>query len=278
MPFRRVLDVAELVQEKLLDNPLIRDIAPLLGRVADFKERAREYYFEVVLSCHKCPACGGRLKMTSQGQCSCVCGKVFDPTLAFQRSPCCGARLVRKTFHYACSRCNKTVPSRFLFDEKLFDANYFREAMREFRTKAKKRREEIRKLLAGSRSGALPLLEEPDLESIPGLVEDLDAFVQPNSAELCGFSFDPACSFRMDEYREHILSALGWNRMLFSNITPLIDDRRLDKIWRFTTLVFMQHDREVDLTQYGNDLFLERVCDEAYCEGQRFFGTTQIAP
>ena len=91
------------------------------------------------------------------------------------------------------------------------------------------------------------------------------------------FFFDAASSFRMDEYREHILSALGLNRMLFSNITPLIDDRRLDKIWRFTTLVFMQHDREVNLTQYANDLYVERVCDEAYCEGQRFFGTAQIA-
>jgi hypothetical protein len=278
MPFRCAIEVAELVQEKLLDNPLIREIKPVLGRVAGFKKRAREYYFEVVLSCHKCPACDGRLQMTSQSQCSCVCGKVFDPTLAFQKSPCCSARLVRKTFHYACSRCNKGVPSRFLFDEKLFDATYFREAMREFRTKTKKKREEIRRLLAGSRSDALPLLEEPDLKSIPGLVEDLNSFVQTNSVEPCDFSFDAVSSFQMDKYREHILSTLGWNRMLFSKITPLIDNRRLDTVWRFVTLIFMQHDGEVDLTQYGNDLFVERVCDEAYCEGQRFFGTAQIAP
>ena len=32
---------------------------------------------------------------------------------------------------------------------------------------------------------------------------------------------------------------------------------------RFITLVFMQNDQEVDLTQYGNDLLVQSVYDEA---------------
>ena len=32
-----------------------------------------------------------------------------------------------------------------------------------------------------------------------------------------------------------------------------------DKIWRFVTLIFMQHDREIELTQYDNDLLIEKM-------------------
>ena len=261
---RHALDVAELVQEKLLDNPLIREIGPVLGRVAGFKERAREYYFEVVLSCHKCPACGGRLKMTSQSQCSCACGKVFDPTLAFQKSPCCSARLVRKTFHYACSRCNKTVPSGFLFDEKLFDKAYFQIMMRKSREQAKKKREMVKQLLADSRSGVLDITETPDLKSIPGLVEDLNDFVNAQTTDMDHAVFKERSPFRMDDYRDHINSILGWDGILFSEIAALIEDIRNDKIWRFITLIYMQHDQEVKLAQHENDILIRRLNNEAY--------------
>ena len=115
--------------------------------------------------------------MIGQGQCSCDSGHVIDPTLTFQQSPCCNAKLLRKTFHYACSRCHQTVPSRFLFDERLFDKDYFRAMMRESRDRARKKREEVGRLLAGSRSDTLILLQEPNLESISGLKEALDGFV-----------------------------------------------------------------------------------------------------
>ena len=114
-------------------KPLLSAIGDLEGHLADFKERVRAYYFEVLLSLHQCPECGGRLKMTGQSLCSCSCGKTLDPTLMFQRSSRCGARLVHKTYHYACSKCYRVVPSRFIFDERVFDSAYFREMMREAR-------------------------------------------------------------------------------------------------------------------------------------------------
>jgi hypothetical protein len=200
--------------------------------------------------------------MTGQSRCTCSCGKTFDPTVVFQKSVCCGARLIQKTFHYACSKCHKSVPSRFLFDERLFDKKYFREMMRESRSRAKAKREEIRRLLAESRSGSLPLLENPDLESIPGLVQDLNDFIQQNSISVGEFFFDTAPRFRMDEYRKHILSILSWDEMLFSNMAPLIQEYRQDKIWRFMTLIYMQHECEVDITQYGNDLLVQKVHHE----------------
>ena len=244
-------------------NLLLRRIGGVFTRIACFKVRAREYYFEVVLSQHKCPSCGGRLHMTAQSRCTCSCGNTFDPTVVFQKSICCGAGLIQKTFHYACSKCHKTVPSRFLFDERLFDKEYFREMMQASRNRAKEKREEIRRLLAESRSGSLPLLENPDLESIPGLIQDLNDFIQQDSIDMGEFAFDTGPRFRMDEYREHILSILGWGGMLFSNMAPLFQEYRQDKIWRFTTLIYMQHECEVDITQYGNDLLVQKVHHEA---------------
>jgi hypothetical protein len=139
--------------------------------------------------------------------------------------------------------------------------------MQESRRKAKKKREEIKRLLAESRSGALPFLEYPKLESIPNLIQDLNDFIQNNSTPICQSSFDVKPGFQLNHYREHILSILGWNSMLFSDIVPLVDDYRLDRIWRFVTLVFMQNDREVDLTQYGSDLLVQRNSNEAYSKG-----------
>ena len=203
--------------------------------------------------------------MVGPSQCGCSCGNVFDPTLAFQKSSCCDARLVRKTFHYACSRCHQTVPSRFLFDERLFDRDYFRAMMRESRDRDRRKREEINSLLAGSRSGPLSFMEEPCLEAIPGLTEALNGFIKSEMAG--GYKFAPKSRFRMDDYRNHILSVLGLGSRLFSDIAPMIDDSRRDRIWRFVTLTFMAQDRVVELTQYGTDIFVERACNEAYLQG-----------
>lgn len=238
------------------DNPLISGIGRVLSRVSGFKEMARAYYFEVILSPYRCPDCGGRLQMTSQSLCSCSCGKTFDPTLIFQQSSCCSVRLVRKTLHYACSRCHQTVPSRFLFDERLFDREYFRGMMQAARARARRKKEELKTILSDSRSDTLMLLEEPVLEAIPGLTEALDGFV---GLRYNFFDFSSTARFHMVDYRNHILSILKIGSRLFSDLPSLIEDSRKDKIWRFVTLIFMQQDGEVSLTQYGADVLVERI-------------------
>jgi hypothetical protein len=136
--------------------------------------------------------------------------------------------------------------------------------MRESRQRAKKKKEMVKQLLADSRSGVLDLTETPDLESVPGLVEDLNDFIGAKTADVALADFDERPEFRMDDYRAHINSILGWDCILFSDIAALIDDSRNDKIWRFITLVYMQHDREVTLTQHQNDIIVKRVYHEAY--------------
>ncbi len=257
-------DAGSIIEEGFLQNPLIRSIKGVLSRVNNFKEKARSFYFEVILSQYRCPSCSGKLRMVGQGKCICSCGNSFDPTLAFQKSACCGAPLIKKTFHYACSHCHETVPSRFLFDERVFDREYFKEMMRESRRKAKEKRKEIKRILAESRSLDLHLMEEPDLDSIPGLMQDLNDFINEGASGLVFSSFETRSSFSIDDYRNHILSLLGWDSLSFSDIEPLIEERRQDRIWRFITLVFMQHDGEVDLTQDGYDLLVRKIYNEAH--------------
>jgi hypothetical protein len=136
--------------------------------------------------------------------------------------------------------------------------------MQESRKRAKSKKEEIKRLLAESRSGELSFMEYPDLSSVPGLINDLNAFVKGDPGQVCHFLMPPNNHFNMDDYRKHILSALGWDRLLFSSMNPLIEDMRLDKIYRFVTLIFMENDREIELTQHGQDLLVQRVYYEAY--------------
>lgn len=92
--------------------------------------------------------------------------------------------------------------------------------------------------------------------------DDLDAFIGSEMVSADVFSYKTA--FSMTQYRGHILSVIGLGGRLFSTISPMTDDSRKDKSWRFITLLFMEQDREVTLTQYGSDLLVERWKHEAY--------------
>jgi hypothetical protein len=246
-------------RHEVQSNPLLKELHHVHTQISHLKDKTKIFYFRVLLSRHPCPKCSGELTMTGENQCSCSCGEAFDPTLAFQKSACCGTQLIRKTFHYVCSRCKKANPSRFLFDERIFDKAYFCEMMKASRAKAKKKKEEMIKLLMEARSGELPLLQDPCLESIPDLITDLDHFVGADEDESDDAALDTNSVFSMDDYRSHILSALDCGSRFFSKINNLGKDHREDKVYRFVTLIFMQNDQEVELTQYDNDLLIERL-------------------
>ncbi|MEI7639289.1 MAG: hypothetical protein WCJ37_18395, partial [Syntrophus sp. (in: bacteria)] len=224
-------NITDTNQSPYSPNPLLQ-INGILKYVQDYRTRVKAFYFDVLLSQYRCPKCGGSLHMADQSECSCVCGHRFDPTLAFQVSPCCMKTLTRKTFHYACSGCHKIVPSRFIFDERLFDAEYFREMMQDSRRRAMAKKEEVRKLLAESRSGVLTLKDDPDFDAIPELFKDLDLFIQNNAYQLSDGAFDLKSGFDMTRYRTQILSLLSQSPVCFSSISPIPGDNRLDKVRR----------------------------------------------
>lgn len=243
-------------------NPLLIGMGQVQQRLSDFKTRAKEFYFQVLLSKYSCPECGQELAMSGTSECSCPAGHVIDPTLTFQKSGCCGQRLIRKIQHYSCSGCGRTIASRFIFDEQIFDAEYFRARMREHRIRTQRKREDVRRLLAENRSGEWLLTEQPDLEAVPGLLEALDGFVEPDQVETIILD-EPEDQYDFCAYRSHLLADLGWSPVLFSEMDPLTGNARQDRIWRFMTLLFMDQAREIDLSQHGQDLLIRRVNREA---------------
>lgn len=235
------------------------------SRILSFRERARRFFYQVMLSACACPVCAGRLRIVGPGRARCgTCQSEIDLTATFQKSACCQARLELRRQHYACSCCGQTIPSRFLFDERAFDSQYFKLAMRKSRENKERRLAKLKELLASSRSNALALTEMSGLNDIPGLTEDLDAFLgSMPQVELR--TFQGHGEFVMDAYREAILGYLGGLEVMFSNFPALCEDVRVDRARRFVTLIYMEHEREVVLTQYGDDILVER--HEADYEG-----------
>lgn len=130
--------------------------------------------------------------------------------------------------------------------------------MQEARARERRKKEELKAILAGSRSDSLMFLEEPMIEGIPGLTNALDGFI---GEKVDIFEFSLGSEFRMGDYRSHILSFLGMGSRLFSDMPFVKEDSRKDKIWRFVTLIFMRQDGEVSLTQYGADILVERIAE-----------------
>lgn len=194
--------------------------------------------------------------MTGPSHCRCLqCGEELDPTAAFQKSPCCSARLRRARCHYVCARCHAVIPSRYLFDERLFDAAYFAEKMAESRDRKHQQREEIRRWLAENRSDALSLDDLPDLAAVPGLIESLDSFSK-NAPGADVTNFQGVDEFHMDIYRQAILSALGSQSLYFHAFHSLNADPRRERARRFMTLVFMEQAHEVYMRQDGPDILV----------------------
>ena len=247
------------------NNALLDGLGLVVSRLEVLREWVRTFYYEVLLSGHACPDCGGRLLMTGPGRASCeACHSSLDPTVEFQQSPCCGASLVFRRAHYACRQCGAPVPSRFLFDERLFNAGYFSERMRESRERWHLEIEELRRRVAESRSEEFAVFDVPELDSIPGLADALDSLSRSAfSSDDAGFWDDDP--FVMDAYREVIWHGVCEDAVLFSQVPALNSDPRRDRARRFMTLVFMEQEREVDLAQYGNDLLVMR--HEADAEG-----------
>ena len=131
--------------------------------VENFVQKAKKFFYSVMLlGCH-CPRCGGSLRMVVEGRCQCSsCGNKFDPTVAFQKCTSCSGAAVLQVRRYRCSKCGSDMPSRFLFDGLVFDVTYFRQKMAESRQCKKEQQEHIRQMMAECRSGALPMLRYAD--------------------------------------------------------------------------------------------------------------------
>ena len=218
--------------------------------IESLKDKLRKLYYRTILFAKPCPQCQiPDLTMLRDSWCKCQsCDHEFDPTVEFQECLTCGGPLSHQIFHYWCEKCRQRAVSTYCFDARVFDAMYFREKMQESRQRKSEKRKQMKQMLANTRSGHLVLPEDPSLSGMPGLEAELNQFVKvPLAQEM------PCCPeaplFDMKLYRQHIKERVSGCTVRFEGISSVIDEKRLDRIYRFITVIFMQHNGEIILRQ-----------------------------
>ena len=243
----------------------------MAAAVKEFVSKAKRFYYHVMLFSCRCTKCDGSLTMIDDGRCKCdVCGEQFDPTVAFQRCSHCGGTPVLRVRRYQCGSCGQPINSVFLFDGIVFDARYFKQKMAESRQRKKELRQRVQDMLADCRSEPLSL-EAPDLNSIPGLVDALNSLgsgiVVPALMEL-------RSRFDLNRYQAHIRACLEAGPVTLHQMPALGKDSRLDLIWRFVAIIFLEHAGLVNVRQQDQTIWVMK-CDDR--KGQDFPGGTQEA-
>lgn len=241
----------------------------MAAAVQEFLVKAKRFYYLVMLfGCH-CPKCNGTLTMATEGRCTCdFCSYEFDPTVEFQRCSSCGGIPAVRVRRYQCKDCGKEIISTFLFEGIIFDAKYFCRKMAESRQRKKQHRERVRKMLAECRSR--PLTIEPvDLDHVPGLVRALTGLTGGLEVHV---PLELEGEFDLNRYQTHIRSCLEAGPKALRQMPPLIEDLRLDLIWRFVALIFLDHSRSVIIRQQGQKIWVMKF-DER--EGQDILGEAE---
>ncbi|MBN2457118.1 MAG: hypothetical protein JXB29_11385 [Sedimentisphaerales bacterium] len=225
----------------------------MANAVEVFMQKAKKFFYSVMLFGHRCPECTGLLVMYTEGKCRCVyCGKELDPTVAFQRCPECGGVPVLRIRRYQCKNCGSDIQSRFLFDGLVFDADYFRNRMIESRQRKAEQRKRVRQMLAESRSADLPL-GAVDLTGVPGLLDALNGLTAGLDVAFAGTSRD---EFDLKHYETHIKAHIQDFPVRLTDIPPLSDDPRKDLIWRFIAVIFLAHAGIVNIWQDGHNIMV----------------------
>ena len=219
-------------------------------------EKAKRYFYSVMLIGYRCPECNGRLEMIGEGQCRCnSCNHDFDPTIEFQRCSSCGGLIKLIVRRYQCRTCEANINSRFLFDGLVFDRDYFRTKMLESRQRKSTLRESVRQMLAEGRSDPLAL-EAGDLNSVPGLVEALNSLTSGLEESIL---VEWKEKFDMNRYQDHVREYIGTEPVNLREIPPLIENLRLDLIWRFIAIIFLAQTGGIEVQQEKEEILVAKV-------------------
>lgn len=138
--------------------------------------------------------------------------------------------------------------------------------MAESRQRKRQQREQVRKILAESRSAALPI-PAADLEMIPGLVDALNGLTADVTNVL---PWLPQDGFDLNRYQNHIKAHIQDFPVCMEEIPPLIENSRKDRIWRFIAIIFMAHFGLIKIWQDGQEIMVMK--HEANGKGQDISG------
>jgi len=251
----------------------IRSVAFDMAQTVElFIQKAKAFFYSVILLGLRCPKCNGSLVMAGEGKCRCVsCEKELDPTIAFQRCSECGGIPALRVRRYQCKNCGRDIQSRFLFDGLVFNPEYFRAKMLESRQRKAERRERVRQMLAESRSADLPL-GAVDLAAVPGL---LDALNNLTVGLDIAFERESRDEFDLKRYETHIKAHIRDFSIGLRDIPPLSENLRKDLIWRFIAIIFLAHAGIIDVQQQGRDIMV--IKHETNRQRQDVFGELEEA-
>jgi len=239
--------------------------------VRQFLERARRFYYVVMLFGSRCPKCDGALSMVAEGRCRCdSCGHEFDPTVVLHRCSSCGGVPVLKVRRYQCRQCRRDIRSPFLFDGIVYDGQYFSRKMAESRQRKAELKRRVQAMLAECRSEPVAL-EATDPGSVPGLVAALDSLT--GGLEQIA-QWDSKEGFDLERYEQHVTACLNAGPAELRHMPALIENQRLDLIWRFIAVIFLEQAGHVQTRQQGLTIWVMRVDDR---EGQGISGGIEEA-
>jgi hypothetical protein len=241
----------EMSTEAISRESMISAGDRILQRVAEYREKAKELFYAVMLFQKECPSCGNTaLAMTQDSRCQCrYCHEESDPTVEFQTCPDCDHALVLKVYHYWCPSCRRPVRSLFCFDERVFNNEYFREMMRESRQRKKQEVEKLRHLLLEARSPPYWPEPEPVLDNPAQFDQALEEFISPLTASQTKET-PVRPFFDLHAYRRHLLERVQGCVVQFEGVSALVRDPRLDRVYRFITAVFLDHEGLLDIEQH----------------------------
>ena len=232
-----------------------------------FVQKAKRFFYNVMLFGYYCPKCNGSLFMVAEGVCKCnSCKFEFDPTVQFQQCSNCGGKPILKVRRYSCKNCSSDIRSKFLFDSLVFEKEYFKAKMAESRQRKKEKREQVRIMLAKSRSNALPL-HAVDFNTVPNLVDALNSLTAGIDTD---FAIETNSKFDLKRYESHIKAHIQDFAINLRDIPPFGENGRKDVIWRFVAVIFLAHASIIDLWQEDSNIMV--IKHEANGEGQDVFG------
>jgi hypothetical protein len=230
----------------------------MTAAVRQFLERARHFYYIVMLFGCRCPKCHGVLRMVAEGGCRCeACRYEFDPTVAFARCSSCGGVPVLKVRRYQCRQCGGEIRSPFLFDGIVYDAPYFCRMMAQSRRRKAELKRRVQEMLADCRSGPLTF-DGTDLASVPGLAAALDGLTGGLEQITEWASRD---GFDLERYQRHVTACLKAGPTQLRHMPALIDNPKLDLVWHFIAVIFLEQAGLVQTRQEGLTIWVMQVDD-----------------
>ncbi len=212
-------------------------------RTASLKAEATRLVYAVHLFQRECPSCQcTRLVMIRDGWCRChACGKEFDATVQFQTCATCDGPLILRVCRYWCPHCRVPVRSQFRLDAHIFDAEYFREKMRESRVHEQERVNAVVRMLANARSSPVTGMSAQNQE-LTSLASDVERFLHFGQAEENIIPATDPAQFDMARYRQHLHDLVDGCVVAFDGVSQLSPDPRRDRVWRFIAAVFMDQE------------------------------------